>query len=170
MSVPIQDICFCFLFSAYVRYLCAPGHDGSSRLWLVGAPGCPELPAPADLTLSPWLEGCLGAAALRGEGAVGPGVRGQHEKGVEPGAAAAVNTHVHQVGRREKAYGQHTLNKGDWLRPSLTGCTERNIGTLTPPLVAGSKQNTLQKDMSSLSSAGAAHSDTYYRFLNMHCS
>ncbi len=96
MSVSIQDICF--LFSAYVHYLCAPGHDGSSRLWLAGAPGCPELPALADLTLSPWLEGCLGAAAPKGEGAAGPGVHGQHEKGVEPGAADAVNTHVHQVG------------------------------------------------------------------------
>ncbi len=36
MRVSIQDICFCFLFSAYVHYLCAPGHDGSSRLdWQV---------------------------------------------------------------------------------------------------------------------------------------
>lgn len=78
------------------------------------------------------------------------------------------HTHLHQVGRRERAYGQQALNKGDWLSPSLTGCTERNIGTLTPPLVAGSKQDTLHKDMSSLSSAGTAHSNTYYWFLNVH--
>lgn len=76
------------------------------------------------------------------------------------------HTHLHQVGRMEKAYGQQALNKGDRLSPSLTGCMERNTGTLTP-LVAGSKQDTLHKDMSSLSSAGAAHSNTYYRLLNV---
>lgn len=149
MSVLIQNICFCFLFSAYVRYLCAPGHDGSSRLWLAGAPGCPELPVPADLTLSPWLEGYLGAAAPRGEGASGLGVRGQHEKGVEPEAADAVNMYIKWVRGKRHMDSTHWI-KGDWLSPSLTGCRERNIGTLKPPLMAGSKQDTLHKDMSSL--------------------
>jgi len=78
------------------------------------------------------------------------------------------HTHLHQVGRSERACGQQALNKGDWLSPSLTGSTGRNIGTLTPPLVAGSKQDTLHKDMSSLSSAGTAQSNTYYWFLNVH--
>lgn len=88
-SEVLQAVCV----AGCAPHLGAPGRGGSSHPSQAGGSGCQERPEPANRIqhLSPG--GGRVAAGLRGEGAAGPGGRGQRERGAGPEAAAAVNKH-----------------------------------------------------------------------------
>lgn len=77
--------------AGFAPHLGAPGRGGSSHPSQAGGLGCQERLEPAGRSQRPSRGGCRAAAGLKGEGAVGPGDRGQRERGAEPEAAAAVN-------------------------------------------------------------------------------
>lgn len=69
-------------------YLGAPGHGGFFHPSLASVADFPGLPEPAGPSQSRWLVEFLVAEGQKG-GEVKPQVRGQHERGAGPGAAAA---------------------------------------------------------------------------------
>lgn len=85
------SVCTCACVLGSAPHLGVPGHGGSSHLLQAGGPGCQARPVPAVRSQRPSQEGGPVVAGLRGVGAAGLGGRGQHERGAEPEAAAAVN-------------------------------------------------------------------------------